>query len=72
MILIMTVSSFPDHLELDAQVPAAVPLGAGQWHTAAALLNVQDVRLQGDRVHRCDGLPEREDHAAEDRSQSVR
>lgn len=48
-----------DHPELDAQVPAEVPLGQGERHTEAALLNVSDLCLQGDGVHRCHGVPER-------------
>ena len=53
-----------DHPQLDAQVPAAVPPGAGQRHHEAALLDLQDLRLQGDRVHRSHRLPERENHSA--------
>ena len=37
----------PGDSELDAQVPAAVPPGQGQRHPPAALLHLQDLRLQG-------------------------
>ena len=63
---------FADHPELDAQVPAEVPLGQGKRHPAAALLHVQDVRLQGDRLHRRDRLPKREGHPTQDRPQPLR
>lgn len=49
-----------DHLELYAQVPAAIPPGEGQRHHEVALLHLQDLRLQGNRVHRRHRLPERE------------
>lgn len=55
---------YADDPELDAQVPAAVPPGARQRHPQAALLHLQDVRLQGDRVHRRHGIPEREGEKA--------
>ena len=51
---------FADHPELDAQVPAEISPRQSQRHRQAALLHVQDVRLQGDPVHRRDGLSERE------------
>ena len=49
---------FPDHSELNAQVPASVPPGESQRHPPAALLHLQDLRLQGVSVHSCDGLSE--------------
>ena len=49
-----------DNPKLYAQVPAPVPPGAGQRHHAAGLLHLQDLRLQGVRLHRGHGLPERE------------
>lgn len=47
-----------DDPELDAQVPAAVPPGAGERHPQAALLHLPHVRVQGDGVHRGHRLPE--------------
>ena len=38
-----------DDPELNAQVPAPVPLGEGDGHHAAALLHLQDLRVQGDQ-----------------------
>ena len=48
----MVIKLWPKHRiaddpELDAQVPAAVPPGQGQRHPPAALLHLQDLRLQG-------------------------
>lgn len=51
---------FPDDTQLDAQVPAQVSPSQGERHPQAALLDVSDVRLQGDRVHRSHRLSERE------------
>lgn len=45
-----------DHPELHAQVSAQVPLGPRQRHPPAALLHLQDVRLQRVPVHWRDGL----------------
>lgn len=42
---------YADDPQLDAQVPAPVPPGAGQRHPEVALLHLQDLRLQGDGVH---------------------
>lgn len=52
--------SFPDDIELDAQVSAKVSPGAGQRHLEASLLHVQELRFQGDGIHRGDRLSERE------------
>ena len=60
-----------DDPELDAQVPAPVPPGAGQRHPPAALLHLQNLRLQGVQLHRGDRLPEREGYPAQDRPQSL-
>ena len=49
---------FADHSELNAQVPASVPPGESQRHPPAALLHLQDLRIQGVPVHCCDGLSE--------------
>lgn len=51
---------FPDDIELDAQVSAKVSPGAGQRHLEASLLHVQELRFQGDGIHRGDRLSERE------------
>lgn len=48
-----------DDPKLDAQVPTEIPFGEGERHPEAALLNIQDLRLQGDRVHSGHRLPER-------------
>ena len=55
----MIIFLFADDPELDAQVPAEVSPGEGQRHLEAALLHVPDLRVQGDRVHRGHGVPER-------------
>ena len=60
-----------DDPELNAQIPAALPLGARQRHPAAALLHLPHVRVQGVQLYRCHRLPEREDYSAEDRPQPV-
>lgn len=49
---------YADDTELNAQVPAAVPPGAGERYPEAAVFHLQDVRLQGDRVHRGHSLSE--------------
>jgi hypothetical protein len=46
-----------DHSEFDAQVPAPLSPGQGQRHPAAALLHLQDVRLQGDLLRGRHGIP---------------
>ena len=56
----------PDDPELDAQVPAPVPPCAGQRHSPAALLHLQNLRLQRMSVHRRDRLPERESDSTQD------
>lgn len=48
-----------DDPELDAQVPAQVSPREGERHPEAALLDVQNVRLQRDGVHSGHRLPER-------------
>lgn len=45
-----------DNIEFDAQVPAAVPFGAGQRYPQATIFNVQDVCVQGDRIYCGDRL----------------
>lgn len=45
-----------DNTEFDAQVPAEVPFGAGQWHPKTTIFNVQDVCVQGDRIYCGDRL----------------
>lgn len=49
-----------DDIELDAQVPAEVSPGAGQRHPEASLLDLQELRFQGNGVYRGDRLSERE------------
>lgn len=49
-----------DDIELDAQVPAEVSSGAGQRHPEASLLDLQELRFQGNGVYRGDRLSERE------------
>lgn len=49
-----------DDIELDAQIPAEVSPGASQRHPEASLLDVQELRFQGDGIHRGDRLSERE------------
>lgn len=48
-----------DDSQLDAQVPAEVPPGPRQRYPQAALLHLQDVRLQGNRVYCRHRIPER-------------
>ena len=55
---VFTARQHADHSELNAQVPASVPPGESQRHPPAALLHLQDVRLQRDPVHSGDGLSE--------------
>ena len=55
-----------DDPELDAQVPAPVPPGAGQRHHAAALLHLQNLCFQGVRLHCGHRLSKREGHPAQD------
>ena len=57
----MVIKLWPKHRiaddpELDAQVPAAVPPGQGQRHPPAALLHLQDLRLQGADPEHVGGL----------------
>ena len=63
---------FADNTQLNAQVPAAVSPGAGERHRPAAVRHLQDVRVQGDAVHRRHRLPEREDNPTQDRPQPLR
>ena len=49
-----------DNTQLDAQVSATLPRRQAERHNQAAMERVQDVRLQGDWVHRRHGLSERE------------
>ena len=61
-----------DDSELNAQIPAAIPPGSSERHFEAPLRELQDLRVPRDRVHRRDSIPERKDHAVEDRQQPVR
>ena len=50
-----------DHPQFDAQVPAAHPRREEerrQLHTQPGGRGVPNVRLSGDCLHRCDGVPE--------------
>lgn len=49
-----------DDTELDAQVSAEVSPRARQRHPKASVFDVQELRFQGDGVHRRDGLSKRE------------
>lgn len=48
-----------DDPELNAQVPTEVSPSTCQRHPETALFDVQDLRLQRDRVHSGHRLPER-------------
>jgi len=48
-----------DHIELDAQIPAPFPSSQSQRHHQVAVLNFPHVRVQGNRVHRRDGVSKR-------------
>lgn len=48
-----------DDIELHAQVPAEVSPGASERDRAAALLDLPELRVQGDRIHRSHGVPKR-------------
>lgn len=61
-----------DHNELDAQVSATNPHRAGERHLQHALERVQHLHVRRDFVHCSHRLPERTDHAAQDRPQPVR
>lgn len=63
---------FPDHPELNAQIPAQVPLGACQWYLAIALLDFQNLRFQWNKLHCCNSISKWENHSAQNRSQSLR
>ena len=54
----MDLLLFADYLELDAQVPAEISPRQSQRYCQAALLHLQDLRLQGDSVHRRHRLSE--------------
>ena len=60
------IEIFPsDNPEFNAQIPASVPSCESQRHHAAAVLDLQVLRVQGVSVHRGDGLSERESDSAE-------
>ena len=60
----------PDHAQLPPQVRAPPARGQGELpHTEE---DHPDLQLPRDTVHRRDGLPEREDHTAQDRPQPLR
>jgi len=61
-----------DYTELDAQVSATNPRRASERHLQHALERVQHFHVRRDFIHRRHRLPERADHAAQDRPQSVR
>jgi len=48
-----------DHIELDAQIPAPFPSSQSQRHHQIAVLNFPYVRVQGNRVHRRNGISKR-------------
>ena len=58
-IIIGPNSTFADHSEFDAQIPAAVPRGPSQRHLLLAMELVQHLRLSGDKLYRSHGLPKR-------------
>ena len=46
----------PGDSELDAQVPAAISSGEGQWYSETALQHISHLCFQGDRVYRRNSL----------------
>lgn len=46
-----------DDTELHAQIPTKISPGQGERHPEATVLNLQDIRLQGDGVHSRNRLP---------------
>ena len=69
--LLLINFSFADHLDLDAQIRRQGPRGASQRPHRAPVRALQHLRLPGNDVPGRDGVPERQDHAAQDRQQPV-
>lgn len=48
-----------DNPKLDAQIPTKISSSTSQRHPKTALLNIQNLRFQRNRIHSCHRLPKR-------------